>query len=247
MSHRYTVVASPPNPFDVRYATVEKPGALPRRASLAQFNGPVRNQEQEGSCSAFSGCYVVENLYRHYRNDAVVLAPAFLYEAENIIQGTPGQDKGSALVVTQYALQTLGVCPEADDRYTPQDFFVRLTAKMLEDARRYRVGQGYLAATLAEVLHAVADGYPPQLGVLVYESFESADAAKTGHVPMPGPAERCLGGHGLEADSYDLDRGWVSGLNSWSEAWGDKGRWYLPLDYFRSPHTFQTARIYTLG
>lgn len=67
-------------------------------------------------------------------------------------------------------------------------------------------------------------------GFNVYESFESAQVAKTGIVPVPGPRERVLGGHEIAIEGYVYLQGkryWLC-PNNWSEEWGDKGYCYFP-------------------
>jgi C1A family cysteine protease len=54
---------------------------------------------------------------------------------------------------------------------------------------------------------ALAEGLPVVIGVLIYESFESPEVARTGKVPYPKKSqERVLGGHALLAVGY-TDKG----------------------------------------
>jgi len=63
----------------------------------------------------------------------------------------------------------------------------------------------------------MAAGFPFVFGFTVYESFESAEVAKTGIVPMPGPAERTLGGHAVCAVGYDDKGKRFLVRNSWAQ------------------------------
>ncbi len=69
------------------------------------------------------------------------------------------------------------------------------------------------------------------LGFTVYESFESPQVARTGHVPMPRPGDRALGGHAVLAVGYDDARQWFIVRNSWGKGWGMKGYSTLPYAY----------------
>lgn len=241
--------AHQPAPFERRFRDhfpMKPVDALPPEVDLTSFFGPVRNQGQEGSCSAFSGCQVVENLVANYRGQRVVLSPAALYEEERVLQGDPTQDAGARLRATQAALQLWGVPPEADDPYTPQDFLTRLTPKVLADAAQYRIRDGFWAPTLEEILNALALGFPVQIGIVVYASFEASWATNGGHVPLPQPGEAVMGGHALAVGAYNRAAGWVKGPNSWGTEGGDHGYFYLPFEYFRSPKTFMSARVYVL-
>src|SRR5579875_924930 len=228
----YPIVADRPSHFDLGFSHVSK-GSLPSSASLAEFLPPVRNQGHEGSCSAFSGCTVMETLLRKYRGDETILSPAFLYEVEREIGGTLYQDTGARLIQTQYALHFVGVCPEADDPYTPEDFVREIDQKLLADAAEYRIRKGYKLSGLQDIKAAIASGLPVQLGIVVYESFESDEVAKTGLVPLPQPGEQCMGGHATAAFGYDDARGVLEVRNSWGEEWGDHGNFYLPYQFVR--------------
>lgn len=248
-TYTLSTAAPTPSPFDRRFQDtfpMQPLGQLPNAVDHTAFFGPVRNQGQEGACSAFSGCQVMEALIAQYRQERTVLSPAALYEEERLLQGDPQQDAGARLRATQAALQLYGVPPEADDPYTPQDFLVRLTPALLAEAARYRIRDGFWAPTLEEILNAVAQGFFPQIGVMVYESFETTWATGGGHVPMPSPGERALGGHALAVGAYSLSEGWVKGPNSWGPEGGDQGYFYLPLDYLQPPYLL-SARVYTLS
>jgi C1A family cysteine protease len=65
----------------------------------------------------------------------------------------------------------------------------------------------------------------------VYESFESAEVAKTGVVPMPGPDERLLGGHAVLAIGYVASTRMFIVRNSWGTKWGDGGYFTMPYAY----------------
>jgi C1A family cysteine protease len=77
----------------------------------------------------------------------------------------------------------------------------------------------------------LASGYPFVFGFTVYESFESAAVANSGHAPMPAPSERAIGGHAVMAVGYEDANQWFLVRNSWGRGWGLAGYFTLPYAY----------------
>jgi len=75
-------------------------------------------------------------------------------------------------------------------------------------------------------------GAPFVVGIAVYASFESANVAATGYVPMPDVNnEQFLGGHAIVCVGYnDAKQVWIM-RNSWGNSWGANGYFYLPYAY----------------
>jgi C1A family cysteine protease len=88
-----------------------------------------------------------------------------------------------------------------------------------------------VARNLSQMKGCLASGYPWVLGFTVYDSFESAQVAKTGIVPMPGPTEKVLGGHCVVAVGYDDSQQAFIMRNSWGTGWGMKGYFTMPYAY----------------
>jgi len=88
-----------------------------------------------------------------------------------------------------------------------------------------------LDADLTQLKTCLASGSPFVFGIRLYPSFETADVAHTGFVPMPAEDEAQIGGHALVAVGYDdLGRNFIV-RNSWGADWGDAGYCYLPYGY----------------
>jgi C1A family cysteine protease len=65
----------------------------------------------------------------------------------------------------------------------------------------------------------------------VYESFESEEMAKTGHLQMPLSGEKQLGGHAVLAVGYQDSSQTFIVRNSWGTDWGIKGYFTMPYPY----------------
>jgi C1A family cysteine protease len=81
----------------------------------------------------------------------------------------------------------------------------------------------------------LASGYPFVFGFTVYSSFEGAKVAQSGIVPMPGSAEKPIGGHAVLAVGYDDDTREFLVRNSWGPGWGIKGYFKMPYAYLTAP------------
>jgi len=91
----------------------------------------------------------------------------------------------------------------------------------------------HVEATEQAIKAALSSGYPVVVGILVFSSFEGADVAQTGNVPLPQPGEQDLGGHAVVCVGYTGDS-WIM-RNSWGAQWGDQGYFYLPIQYLTDP------------
>ena len=89
---------------------------------------------------------------------------------------------------------------------------------------------------------ALTRGFPIAFGFSVYESFESKEVAETGHVPMPDPSEKLVGGHEVVIVGYDATL--VKCRNSWGADWGDGGYFYLPWEYVLNPNLASDFRYF---
>ncbi|HTV75875.1 MAG TPA: C1 family peptidase, partial [Candidatus Baltobacteraceae bacterium] len=92
----------------------------------------------------------------------------------------------------------------------------------------------------------LASGYPFVFGFTVYESFESAQVARTGHASLPKSGEQSIGGHAVMCVGYDDAKQWFIVRNSWGPNWGMKGYFTLPYVYLTATNLasdFWTIRV----
>lgn len=212
--------------------------ALPSKVDLRSSGHmpPVYDQGQLGSCTGNGISAVVD--FENHRLDGKFLTPSrlWVYYQERVIEHTVPQDAGAQIRDGIKAVSKLGVCPESEWPYDISTFADKPPQRDYTDALKDRVLTYKAAPQDLQSLKAVlAGGLPVVFGFTVYASFESADVARTGIVPMPSPSEQILGGHCTVLAGYDdaVDRFLVR--NSWGTGWGQSG-------YFEMPYLYTTSR-----
>jgi C1A family cysteine protease len=212
------------------------PKHLPASADLRALCSPVVDQGSLGSCTANAiASGLREYLMLQAKQSLVRLSRLFLYYEERLLEGTVNEDSGAEIRDGMKVLKTLGVCPESEYPYDISKFTEPPTKQELLDAQAYKISEYHRVQNLTMLKTALAENQPVVIGIMVYESFESDTAAKTGNVPVPNiKTEKLLGGHAVLAVGFDDSKQVVIVRNSWGNDWGDKGYCYLPYEYWNN-------------
>ena len=232
---RYDWIPDVPKHEDLKFSMKLYPVLdLPLKIDLTPNASPVEDQGNLGSCvdNAVVGCLEYLEMVRQKRS-FMDYSRLFLYYNVRKAMGTIGQDSGSSIRDAVSSAHKLGVCAETLWPYNIAKFKSKPPKKCYDAALANKVVKYERVNTLSEILTAIANGYPVVFGFSVYESFESAEVAKTGIVNMPKEGERFLGGHGVAIFGYDRSPGTARVLvrNSWGSKWGMQGYFTMPFDY----------------
>jgi len=212
-------------------ATFRVARKLPAMVDLRPHCPPIEDQGNLGSCTANALVGALEFLELKDKLSLVDLSRLFIYYNERVIEHTVKSDSGAMLRDGIKTLAKQGVCTEAKWPYAISKFTVKPTPACYQEAANHQITSYHRLSTLNEMRSCLGDGFPFVFGFTVYESFESAQVARTGVVPMPKPGERTLGGHAVVAVGYDDKRTRFIVRNSWGTSWGMKGYFTMPYDY----------------
>ncbi|SDJ08365.1 xylellain. Cysteine peptidase. MEROPS family C01A [Frankineae bacterium MT45] len=234
---------------------------LPASVDLRPQCPPVYDQEQIGSCTAnaIGGAFEFELLKQQLPD--FMPSRLFIYYNERAMEHNIGSDSGAQIRDGIKSVHKLGVCSEPDWPYdgTPANpdgtwpagdpAGKKPPASCYTSALQNRAtSYQRVVATEQQLRGCLAAGYPFVFGFTVYESFESAEVAKTGIVPMPAPNENVIGGHAVMAVGYDDSVQRFIVRNSWGTGWGDGGYFHMPYAYLTDnglASDFWTIRVVT--
>jgi len=173
----------------------------------------------------------------------------FLYYFGRMMDGSNvTKDTGMSYTGCFNAIKHYGVCSESLWPYDIKKFAVAPNPNALKIGHAHTSIE-FLSVSqdLVSIKQALNAGYPVLIGISVYESFESQAVSKTGIVPIPGPNEKCLGGHSVCIWGYDDSKQYFIVSNSWGTEWGDKGYFYLSYRYILNrnlSNSFWTIRSF---
>jgi C1A family cysteine protease len=194
----------------------------------------VFDQGQLGSCTANAVAAAVEYDAKLNGSDPGVLSRLWIYYYERKLEGAPAdQDTGAFGRDGLKVCNKMGVPLEKDWPYDIKQFSVQPPDTLDSEAAQHRISNYRVVPRNLDSMKAVLSNKQTiAFGFSVYQSFESAEVAKSGIVPMPTRGEKALGGHEVLLVGYLKDEpnyGLVR--NSWGADWALKGYFLMPWSY----------------
>jgi C1A family cysteine protease len=230
---RYGWIPDVPDKRDLLFSAPEPVlAALPPKVDLRPGCPPVYDQGHLGSCTANAINGAFQFVQKKLGLTDFMPSRLFVYYNERVILGTVDEDSGAMIRDGIKSVHKLGVCDEKLCEYDIAQFTVKPGDAAYADALEHQVtSYRRVRPTLHQMQGALADGVPFVFGFSVYESFESAEVARTGEVPLPRRGEKLLGGHAVLAVGYDDATERFLVRNSWGEGWGQGGHFTMPYSY----------------
>jgi C1A family cysteine protease len=245
---RYGWIPDLPDQRDHLYAApVEMVGALPPKVDLRAQCPRIYNQGQLGSCTANAIAGAIE--FDRLKQKIADFTPSrlFIYYNERAMEHSVDSDSGAQIRDGIKSVGKLGDCPEAEWPYEISQFKIKPTKNCYADALKYKaILYQRVMQTPSQLKGCLASGYPFVFGFTVYESFEGAQVAKTGHASLPKSGEPAIGGHAVVGVGYDDAKQRFIVRNSWGDGWGMKGYFTLPYAYVMNNNLaddFWTIRV----
>jgi C1A family cysteine protease len=236
IKHTFGWVRDLPDRRDFQYAAVQRiTAALPPAVDLRSGCSPVEDQGNLGSCTANAIAGALEFLELKGGLPLADLSRLFIYYNERVMEHTVQSDSGAQIRDGIKSVAKQGVCTELKWPYVISKFKLKPTAACYTEALKHTITQYQSLGSLADMQACLAEGFPFVFGFTVYESFESAQVAKTGTVPLPKKNERVLGGHAVLAVGYNDKQQRFIVRNSWGAGWGQKGYFTMPYAYLTNP------------
>ena len=198
----------------------------------------VYDQGQLGSCvdnataGAVEYAWLKQGKPNHYTPSRL-----YLYWNARFLEGTTDEDSGSTIHDGIRAIAEHGFVPETQWPYDINKFKLKPPADLYASAEKEIIDDyGFLDQSSHALKLALAAGFPVIIGFSVFASFQTAEVARTGIMPMPRPGhEELRGGHGVLVVGYNDAHKWFIVRNSWSARWGDKGYFYMPYGVIDDP------------
>lgn len=210
--------------------------ALPAKVDLRPQCLAVYDQGRLGSCTANAvGGAIQFDQMKERLPQIFIPSRLFIYYNERVLENSVDSDAGAMLRDGIKTVARQGVCPETLWPYVISKFKLKPTSACYAEAAKHTaLSYQRLVQTLAQMQSCLASGYPFVFGFTVYESFDSAEVARTGHAPLPSAREKVLGGHAVCAVGYDDAARVFFCRNSWGTRWGMRGYFTMPYSYLTS-------------
>jgi len=195
-----------------------------------------------GSCTANALAGALGFLEMKDGLPGLAFSRLYIYYNERVINGTVNSDSGAPIRdgIKTLAQGDQGACYESTWPYIISQFTVEPPAVAYNEGEAHEIVTYESLQSIDDMKDCLASGYPFVFGFTAYQSFESAQVAANGVMPMPSPDEAVVGGHAVLAVGYDDASGRFIVRNSWGANWGQQGYFTMPYAYLTNANLSQS-------
>ena len=212
-------------------AAAVAPAQLAPAVDLRQYDSPIQDQGQIGSCTGNAIAGLINLIDKKVNKTPLQVSRLFIYYQERVYEGTVNYDSGAYIRDGIKTVYTYGAPTENLWPYQTRLLYNRPSIGAWTDAAKRKVTGYQRVMNLNDIKVALSAGNPVVIGFTVYESFEGSVNNNTGMMPYPNTStEQILGGHAVAVVGYNdnLGGGRLICRNSWGTSWGDRGYFYMP-------------------
>lgn len=227
---RDRLYAAPPAPY--QFVDLEPDPATP----------PIWNQANIGSCTAHGtlACFLFASA-KCGANDPMLSRLMCYYLARQAMGAQYVTQDSGAQIRDAIKATTQGIAPESDWPYDPSRFAERPPEQAFTDAAdNIDLDYRRVPATAGAIQGCLSEGFPVDIGVTLFGSFESSDAISTGVVPMPASGEQPIGGHCMAIWGIGTGADWIA---AGQFPIADPGTLYVKLRNSWGPDVYQRGYL----
>lgn len=205
---------------------------LPKSVDLRPQFTSVKNQGEQGACSAFTMVSVYEYFIRRMYGDSVDLSEAYVYYNSRLQSGNTAIDCGANFNDTLQAVSDNGFCVESlcpydvkiFDKEPSQASYNDGKSRLVTEAKNVRIDISHIKSVLAK-------GLPVIISV---KSIDTLRRNANGVISIDDTVELNESYHAMVVCGYSDAEGYFIVRNSWGKEYGDKGYCYFPYSFFRN-------------
>lgn len=213
--------------------------------SLAEFSHPARYQYRTSACVGFACTSaefnVTKRAFEGISDEDLLLSANHNYYYARLLSGFEKEDAGSYIRDGLKALQKYGAC--LDENWSIKNNVLKrppsfLYKRKIHAYKRLINRHDSPEEIVEKIMHCIAvEKLPIIISTKLYEHILKENRTESsGFIRTPSSKEilnRGLKtyGHAMYLDEFDFKKKTVSGMNSWSELWGNKGRFTIDFDY----------------
>ncbi len=221
-----------PSPKDYR-ATPDLSN-IPPKVDLRPYCSPIEDQGQIGGCTANAAVGAMEYRLRKQGKPATSLSRLFVYFNARRMTGSENKDCGATIGEAMASLLAFGAPSEAEWPYDTGKVFTPPDNDLYQKAQEHVPDEYARIEGVDHVKGSLARGFPVVFGAGFPERFWK-EARGAGRAQSPTKEEVAAAfaaglGHAMLIVGYDNNSNDLIIRNSWGEAWGDKGYFYVSAE-----------------
>jgi len=226
-----------PDHRDFKASTILKaPLKLPALANVNEYNIPVFDQKDVGSCTANGTIFCYTQLGCSLKRPMIILSRLLNYYMTRTRYEyvAPNDDSGAQVRNAVKCLAKYGSCLEAYWPYDPNPsvrFAIKPSLQATKDATNHMLLTYSSVRSLQELKQAITTNHAVVGGFTCFDNLYDDSVAKTGVILAPTNNNYVIGGHCVAFTGYDDKKQLLKFRNSWGKTWGNKGSGFLPYSY----------------